>query len=311
MNKVTPTQFKEWIESLYDNESIFLWGANCDIITKQLIDSLYRKYGCKTFNKAYYYSKLALGKGKIGADSSGAFFNLSGEDRTVREYYDKCIKTDVIAAIPKDKVCLVFSGDFTHMGAYLGNGTTIEMRNSKVNMYKESLKRSRWTYYGIPDFVDYGIDNDTLMKEISVHDTIVADYQNWLNNVSKYANIKITGVFDEKTKYETVRHIQHIANLYFGKNIAETGLFDITTRDALPSFELLKLNDEAFHRLTYTVNVYLYSLGYPRYGLVDGTTMTDIYNIHTKLNIKKFQTYNRGLEVDGMIEPSTLYAMFS
>ena len=49
-------------------KAIYLWGANSEIITKALVDKLYKIFGSKTYDKKYYDDKLKEGIGKIGAD---------------------------------------------------------------------------------------------------------------------------------------------------------------------------------------------------------------------------------------------------
>lgn len=149
----------EYFEKLFKNKAIYLWGANSEIISKELTDKLFRWFGDKTYNKSYYDNKLNEGKGRIGADCSGAFKPISGFDTTAQGYYDKCVKKGSIGKIPLSKVCLVFrrnlSGRINHVGLYCGNGYTIEMKSSMENCVREKLKKSRWTHYGIPDWIEY------------------------------------------------------------------------------------------------------------------------------------------------------------
>lgn len=148
-----------YFENLYKNKAVYLWGANSEIITKELTDKLYRIFGDKTYNKAYYDNKFKEGAGRVGADCSGAFRPISGFDTTAQGYYDLCKEKGSISKLPLSKVCLVFkrnlSGRMTHIGLYCGNGYTIEMKSSKDNCVKEKLKKSRWTHYGIPAWIEY------------------------------------------------------------------------------------------------------------------------------------------------------------
>ena len=52
-----------------------------------------------------------------------------------------------------------------HIGWYDGAGRVYEMKNSKENARHDSLNARRWTFYGIPDFVDY---SDQIPKEKTV-----------------------------------------------------------------------------------------------------------------------------------------------
>lgn len=149
----------EYFENLHKNKAIYLWGANSEIITKPLVDKLYKIFGSATYNRKYYDDKLKEGLGKIGADCSGAFKPVSGFDTTAQGYYDKCKTKGKIGQLPLSKVCLVFRknlvGRITHIGLYCGNGYTIEMKSSKENCVKEKLNKSRWTHYGIPLWIEY------------------------------------------------------------------------------------------------------------------------------------------------------------
>lgn len=149
----------EHFENLYKNKAVYLWGANCEIITKSLVDRLYNVFKSATYNRKYYDDKLKEGIGKIGADCSGAFKPVSGFDTTAQGYYDKCKTKGKIGQLPLSKVCLVFKknllGKVNHIGLYCGDGYTIEMKSSKENCVKEKLNKSRWTHYGIPAWIEY------------------------------------------------------------------------------------------------------------------------------------------------------------
>jgi hypothetical protein len=156
---ITDKELVAYFERLYADKAVYLWGANAEIITKALTDKLYSWFGSATYNKAYYDGKLKEGQGRIGADCSGAFKPMSGTDLTAQAYYHQCKESGSIVKIPRDKVCLVFhknlSGKITHIGLYCGNDYTIEMKSSKDNCVKQKLNPLRWTYYGIPTWIDY------------------------------------------------------------------------------------------------------------------------------------------------------------
>ena len=124
----TDKQLVEWFEHLYKSMAIYLWGANAEPITQKLTNNLYSWFGSKTYNATYFSNKLKEGKGKIGADCSGAFYPVSGFDATASNYYDKCKVRGLIVKLPRDKVCMVFkrnlTGRITHVGLYCGNGYT-------------------------------------------------------------------------------------------------------------------------------------------------------------------------------------------
>ena len=141
------------------SNALYVWGANGKEITKEYMDELYKVYGTSTYNKAYYDAKLKAGKGKLGADCSGALFPVSGYDTTAQGYYDRCVKRGSILGIPRNKVCLVFkvngSGRINHVGCYTGDGYVSEMASSQLNYQRKALDNNGWDYWGFPDFVDY------------------------------------------------------------------------------------------------------------------------------------------------------------
>jgi len=148
-----------WFESLYVNDSIYIYGGNAQVITPELCNTLFRNYGNSTYDRAYFDAKLVEGYGHIGADCSGAFYPLSGKDNTAQGYYDLCPDRGLIGRMDRDKPCMVFKGksdkSITHIGMYMGDGNVIEMKSSKENCVKAPLDGHGWKYYGIPDWIDY------------------------------------------------------------------------------------------------------------------------------------------------------------
>ena len=219
-----------YFEELYTNKSIYLWGANGEIITQQLCDKLFKTYGSSTYNRQYYDNKFKEGSGHIGADCSGAMCPVSGFDTTAQGYYNKCTTKGNIAFIPKDTPCLVFKGKSTsainHIGFYLGNGYVIEMKSSKFNCVRDKLSTGNWKWYGIPNWIEYssiptlsilsyikcvdvssyqGNINWSLAKSAGVNHAIlkvirkdlnpdIKFEQNW--NGCKNANIEVSGVYN-------------------------------------------------------------------------------------------------------------------
>lgn len=155
----TTEEMKKHFQSLVDNRAVYVWGGNCETITEEMVNRLYKTYGTSKYNRAYYNGKLAEGEGKIGADCSGAFRPVSGYDTTANGYYSKCAQKGEIGALPKDMPCMVFikqAGKMVHVGWYDGAGKVYEMRSSAMNVRYDALS-SRWTHWGKPDFVDYSV----------------------------------------------------------------------------------------------------------------------------------------------------------
>lgn len=302
---VTEKKFKEHYENLYNTKAIYLWGANCQTITKELTDSLYRSYGSKTYTKSYYDGKFAEGKGKIGADCSGSIFPLSGVDRTAKGYYTDCVQKGSISSIPKDKACLVFNKEFTHVGAYLGNGYTIEMRSSKMNVYKEKLNKSRWAYYGIPSFVSYPGTVSSTSPKASIKDPIIGYIQKWLNSTFKLS-ITVDGVFGSETKSALCIGLQSVLVSDFGKSIRVDGAFGTKTKDAMPSYTAIKKNE----KLVRILHAILYCKGFDK-NLCSSKSISPTYSSKTTEVVTEYQTATRGLLIDGKAGAATFYSLFN
>lgn len=255
---VTQAEFKKHYEDLYKNGAIYVWGGNCEIITKELTDRLYRIFGSTKYNKAYYDKKLKEGKGKIGADCSGSIFPLSKGDKTAKQYYHACPIQGDINDLPMDTACLVFNDGWTHVGAYLGNGTTIEMASSKGNCVKQNFKKARWKYFGIPDWLETNIKTPiTPSKPAPVTPSqpstemyrVRKSWQDAKSQIGAYKNLDYakkackTGycVFDSKgnvvypvpSKDVVIVNIQKWCNSYANTKIAVDGKFGPETKKAL------------------------------------------------------------------------------
>lgn len=156
---IRATEAVKYFEKLYTSQAVYLWGANGEVITKALCDKLLKSFGNGTYNKAYYDNKLRYGQGRTGADCSGAMCPISGFDTTAQGYYDKCVAKGNIGQIPKDKPCLVFKGKndkkINHIGFYCGNGNVIEMKSSRDDCVKRTLKAGNWNFYGVPAWIEY------------------------------------------------------------------------------------------------------------------------------------------------------------
>lgn len=155
---VTQRQLKEHAVNM--KNVIYVWGANFQIISKELMDKLHSWYGTSTYNKSYYNAKLKEGEGKFGADCSGSLNPISGYDTTAQGYYERCVKKGRISTIPRDKVLLVFkensAGRKIHVGIYTGDGYVSELASSKLNYQRKPLDGNGWDDWGYADFVtDY------------------------------------------------------------------------------------------------------------------------------------------------------------
>ena len=104
---VTQAQLKQHFIVLGNKGAIYVWGANGQIITEDLMDMLYKYFKSNTYNRAYYDNKLKEGKGKPGADCSGAIFPVSGYDTTAAGYYNRCVQKGTISSNPAKGIKLI------------------------------------------------------------------------------------------------------------------------------------------------------------------------------------------------------------
>lgn len=203
---IKATDAVKHFEKLYSSKAVYLWGANCQTITEDLCKKLFKSFGNATYNKAYYDRKLAYGKGRIGADCSGAFFPISGFDDTAQGYYNRCPIKGKIGLIPASQPCLVFKGKtekrITHIGFYLGDGNVIEMKSSKDDCVKRTLKAGKWDFHGIPTWISYELtpsvpDTPTLRR--GDHNVYVLHWQKYLQSCLMYTG-ELDGEFGPLTE---------------------------------------------------------------------------------------------------------------
>lgn len=142
--------FETYLESIYRATAVYVWGADCEIGTKELLEKKIKQFGKE------HYKDLTVEKieGRICADCSGLFTPISGMNITAQSYYDRCSVKGSVKQIPKNKKCLLFrkeNGKVVHVSGYLGNGYLIEMWDG---CEKRKFKESEWTYYGFPTWLE-------------------------------------------------------------------------------------------------------------------------------------------------------------
>ena len=161
----------QYFNNLYMSSAVYVWGMNGTVITPESIDKAFKAYGNRTYTQQYYADKLEEGEGRIGADCSGAFFPVSGGDKSAQGYYNACAEKGLIDRIDRNKPCMVFKGTasnkITHIGFYCGDGYVIEMKSSKDNCVKDKLDGKGWKFYGVPSWIDYGTSNTVTGIDIS------------------------------------------------------------------------------------------------------------------------------------------------
>lgn len=299
---ITQSQFIAHFESLYKQGAIYVWGGNCETITKESMDRLYDMYGSVTYNRVYYDKKLEEGVGKPGADCSGAIYPLSRNDVGASSYYrDQCSERGPIRQIPEDLACLVFTPEFTHVGAYLGNGMVIEMANSVRNCVKSKLDLSRWEYYGIPEW----LENPMRAMNHTIDSAVVTNVQKWINKYMPEHPVKITGEFNLSTKRALCCCLQKCLKEDFGcSDLKVDGIFGPKTKAACVSARQSQ-------DLTYICQAMLCLHGmYIIHSLKD-RDFDGIYGPGTEKSVMEYQQKTRGLRQDGDCGQATFYALFN
>ncbi len=160
--------FVTFLETIFRATAIYVWGANVEIGTEELLE---RKK--KLFGKEHYTDlTVEMIEGRLCADCSGLFAPISGYDDTAQGYYDKCVEKGRIGQIPKNKKCLLFreeNGRKVHMAGYLGNGYLVEMWDGCEN---REFKESEWTHFGFPAWLEAQVDELVVGGEIVLTDAI-------------------------------------------------------------------------------------------------------------------------------------------
>ena len=238
----TQVQLKQHYLALGNQGAIYVWGANGQIITKELMDKLYKTYGSSTYNKTYYNNKVKEGAGKPGADCSGAIYPISGYDTTATGYYNRCVQKGTISTLPENKVCLVFkkssSGKINHVGCYTGDGYVSEMASSQKNYQRKKLAGNGWDLWGMPDFISdaekvqgAAATSGTTYKKIEGLIDTVAEVQIWLNETFN-AGLVVDNCYGPKTKVALVRALQTTLNDLYNAGLDVDGDFGPLTKKA-------------------------------------------------------------------------------
>lgn len=309
MSKVTQAQFKEHFLNLLNGKAVYVWGANGEIISEELVEKLFKLYGSKTYTEEYYQNKLKEGKGRIGADCSGAFKPLSGVDRTAKGHYNACSTKGSIKDLPKDVACMVFNSNWTHMAAYMGDGTTIEMRSSKMNVFEqEPFDASRWTYYGIPDWLEPYPEKTTTSTvvapvEVAGGDPVIKNIQRFCNDYVD-AELEVDGKFGPKTKAGLCKALQHYLNVTYNAGLTEDGDFGPLTKAACRTIS-------GKNELVYIAQAMLYCKGYDMSHSIVDDDLDGKCGDGTKDTVLEYQQDTRGLRQDRECGPATFYTMFN
>lgn len=144
------TAVKRYCESVFAMKPIYLWGADMQVLTEDLLRQLKQRFG----EKNYEDIDLDKHEGLFGADCSGMLTPISGKDMTASSYYVACPEKGAATKTPIDKTCLLFKeevGKVVHVAIYTGDGVLYEMWDG---CRKREFKPEQWSYFGIPDWIE-------------------------------------------------------------------------------------------------------------------------------------------------------------
>lgn len=164
---------KRYCDSIYAAGAVYVWGADVEVITEDMIKEKMNKFG------KGHYTNIDIGNvvGRLGADCSGFLTPIAGIDRTAESHYKTCPAKGKSSDLPLDKVCLLFreeAGRVVHVAIYTGDGMLYEMWDGCE--YRR-FKPSEWTYYGIPAWIEEqksvlkAGDTVTISAPISIYNT--------------------------------------------------------------------------------------------------------------------------------------------
>lgn len=209
MAKISANGVLHFLKSMHAAGSVYLWGANCEVITEELLEKLKNTFGSEHYEEV----SLEQVEGKIGADCSGLAEPLSGKDNTAAGYYESCAVRGNVSEMPRDRVCLLFrrkKKEIVHMAFYTGDGMLYEMWSGCD--HKEFVE-SEWTEYGIPDWI---IQEEK--ESLSVGDRIVV----------KKALKRYNTAWDAKNDIRVLKDLYEPGMFYVYKIDPYTGSVNIT-----------------------------------------------------------------------------------
>lgn len=242
----TIKEMNSYFEALFALNSLYIWRYNGQVVTSQNIQDIYHeehkanpnsKYDSNYYTKKYLEATKDPAHPRIGADCSGAFYQLSGYDNSAKGYYAEAIEKGDMSTFNPNVACQIFRGtspeQIHHIGWYLGNGISIEMESSDTNCQRKVFDKTKWNYWAKPKFVDYSAEEKVSIKaiDISHHNTIT----NWdlLSSQVKDIIIRIgyrgseSGAlaYDNKFLEHIKQAIEHNMNMgiyYYDQSLNET-----------------------------------------------------------------------------------------
>ena len=82
------------------------------------------------------------------------------QDVAVEGMYKKCSRKGDISTLPETPGVCVFMKDMSHVGVYIGGGEVVEAMGHAYGVVKTKLAGRGWAYWGMPEWIDYGEENE-------------------------------------------------------------------------------------------------------------------------------------------------------
>lgn len=94
----------------------------------------------------------------------------STQDVSVEGLYAQCSRKGRLDTMPDIPGVCVFMGSLGHVGVYIGGGKVIEARGHAYGVQETYLERRGWSFWGMPDWLDYGEAGATENEEAVIEE---------------------------------------------------------------------------------------------------------------------------------------------
>lgn len=251
------------IRALLYADPVYIWGANGEVITPEMIQKLKDRFVSDKHTPEYYDEKLNNYRGKKAVDDVGMLNFLSGENLSVHEYIQKSSRVVPAVDINQNGVwvlCGVKRDGTPMVGIYLGNGNVVVTSEGPGirECIPDLTNPTKWNIGFIPHFLDTSNISGNTISSITEH------YQQWLNTYASSCSagtVPVTGYYDERTKTLSCM----IAKKLYGKlvgtefdNTAEITIHEVVSEVGhriKPGYRV-----EDYEMLMYVISMRLYVL---------------------------------------------------
>ena len=103
---------------------------------------------------------VGLIKGYLWCESPDSLprYNAA-QDVAVEGLYKKCSRKGELSTLPETPGVCVFMANMGHVGVYIGNGEVVEAMGHAYGVVKTKLAGRGWAYWGMPEWIEYGVEN--------------------------------------------------------------------------------------------------------------------------------------------------------